>query len=280
MPPRTYCGNNANDLDVVNGTAVIGTRRGCLEKGKSIGNMQPADPRFLREYVPIDDTKVYCGNYEAKPDGYDRFGKLDECFRKGIGVGKRLKALAVLGGAPGAPPPPGPPAGPPPAGPPPGPPAGPHPPGPPAGPHPPGPPAGGFGNGVVRIGIVRMPRYGCGDTAASASPKGAPTGAPKSAPTDILTAAPKSAPTDIPQPPHEQHEEKEMAKQIIKWGLFLFLCVAIFVAKPYFLDDPDPSSGCDSSTSSPSDHTTKPRSVVRYTALFALLFLLFLVIDL
>ena len=113
MPPRLYCGNNANHSDVVNGTAVIGNRRGCLEKGKYVGYQQAPDPSFLRAYVPIDDTKKYCGNYEVMPGGYDRFGGLYECFLKGMGVGKRLKAVDVLGGGagpPGVPPgvPPGP----------------------------------------------------------------------------------------------------------------------------------------------------------------------------
>ena len=101
MPPRLYCGNNANHPDVVNGTAVIGNRRGCLEKGKFIGYQQAADATFLREYVPIDDTRKYCGNHEVMPAGYDRFGGLYECFLKGMGVGKRQKAVDVLG--PGGP---------------------------------------------------------------------------------------------------------------------------------------------------------------------------------
>lgn len=100
MPPRLYCGNNAHHADLMNGTAVIGTRRGCLEKGKFVGLAQPPDPAFLQPYVPIDDTRKYCGNHDHMPPGYDRFGGLYECFLKGVGVGKRQRAVGGGGGLP------------------------------------------------------------------------------------------------------------------------------------------------------------------------------------
>lgn len=87
-----YCGNNANHPDLLNGKKTVGTRYGCLLKGKSFGFEQPIDENFLKPYVPIDNTKKYCGGANLLPDGYDRFGGLYECYLKGIGVGKKLKA--------------------------------------------------------------------------------------------------------------------------------------------------------------------------------------------
>lgn len=87
-----YCGNNANNPSLVNGTKVLGTRYACLKKGKAFGYAQPVDPNFLVPYQPIDPTKKYCGNNNILPDGYDRFGNLYECYLKGVGVGKKLKA--------------------------------------------------------------------------------------------------------------------------------------------------------------------------------------------
>lgn len=87
-----YCGNNANHPDLLNGKKTIGTRYGCLLKGKSFGFEQPVDENFLKPYIPIDKTKKYCGGSNVLPNGYDRFGGLYECYLKGIGVGKKLKA--------------------------------------------------------------------------------------------------------------------------------------------------------------------------------------------
>ena len=87
-----YCGNNANNPSLTNGTKVLGTRYGCLKKGKIFGYAQPVDPDFLVPYQPIDTTKKYCGNNDILPDGYDRFGNIYECYLKGVGVGKKLKA--------------------------------------------------------------------------------------------------------------------------------------------------------------------------------------------
>ncbi len=87
-----YCGNNANHPELLNGTKILGTRYSCLQKGKLNGYSQPVDPNFLLPYQPIDTTKKYCGNSVNLPVGYDRFGGLYECYLKGMGVGKKLKA--------------------------------------------------------------------------------------------------------------------------------------------------------------------------------------------
>jgi len=87
-----YCGNNANNPSLTNGTKVLGTRYKCLQKGKRFGYAQPVDPNFLVPYQPIDTTRKYCGNSSVLPDEYDRFGNLYECYLTGVGVGKKLKA--------------------------------------------------------------------------------------------------------------------------------------------------------------------------------------------
>jgi hypothetical protein len=91
-----YCGNNAYHPDLLSGDRTLGTRYTCLQKGKDNGYSQPADPNFLLPYQPIDATKKYCGNKAALPVGYSRFGGLYECYLKGMGVGKKLKAQAGI----------------------------------------------------------------------------------------------------------------------------------------------------------------------------------------
>ena len=90
------CGNNAYHPDLLSGDRALGTRYTCLQKGKDNGYSQPADPNFLLPYQPIDATKKYCGNKAALPVGYSRFGGLYECYLKGMGVGKKLKAQAGI----------------------------------------------------------------------------------------------------------------------------------------------------------------------------------------
>jgi hypothetical protein len=87
-----YCGNNAKHPDLLNGTKILGSRYECLNKGKTLGYSQPFDPTFLLPYEPIDKTKKYCGNANILPNEYDRFGGLYECYLKGLGVGKKMKA--------------------------------------------------------------------------------------------------------------------------------------------------------------------------------------------
>jgi hypothetical protein len=91
--PYIYCGNNALHPDLANGRAVIGTKHRCLKKGFGAGYYSPVDLNFLNEYRPIDNRKVYCGNQENVPEGYDRHGNLPSCFQKGFASGKRKKAM-------------------------------------------------------------------------------------------------------------------------------------------------------------------------------------------
>ena len=90
-----YCGNNANNRRVVNGELVIGNRYDCMRKGVGQGLYMPYDHSYLDEYIPIDNTRVYCGNKRNLPEGYNRFGGLHECFVKGVGVGRRKKAVKI-----------------------------------------------------------------------------------------------------------------------------------------------------------------------------------------
>lgn len=94
-----YCGNNGINRDLVNGNKVIGTRYTCMKKGVGIGLNMPVDPDYLSGYVPIDSTRVYCGNARRKPQGYDRMGNNPECLRKGVGQGKLIKARRQGAGA-------------------------------------------------------------------------------------------------------------------------------------------------------------------------------------
>ena len=90
-----YCGNNANNRSVVRGERVIGTRFDCMRKGVGQGLHMPYDSTYLDDYLPIDNTRSYCGTEEKLPEGYDRFGNLHECFVKGVGVGRRNKAVKI-----------------------------------------------------------------------------------------------------------------------------------------------------------------------------------------
>lgn len=88
-----YCGNNALNPQVTSGQVALGTRYSCMRKGIGRGMNLPYDPNYLAPYTPIDNTKIYCGNDLLLPDGYDRFGSLPECLQKGVGIGKRERAL-------------------------------------------------------------------------------------------------------------------------------------------------------------------------------------------
>jgi hypothetical protein len=90
-----YCGNNANNRRVTRGELVIGDRYGCLKKGIGQGLYMVYDNSYLDEYVPIVNTRVYCGQNVNLPEGYDRFGGLHECLIKGVGVGRRQKAVKI-----------------------------------------------------------------------------------------------------------------------------------------------------------------------------------------
>lgn len=63
-----------------------------MKRGVNVGLNQPHDPDYTLAYDPIDPTRIYCGDADQLPDGYDRFGYAHECLQKGVGVGKTLKA--------------------------------------------------------------------------------------------------------------------------------------------------------------------------------------------
>ncbi|CCV02510.1 Serine/threonine protein kinase [Armadillidium vulgare iridescent virus] len=88
--PETYCGNNAKDEGLTNGTKVLGNRFQCLRKGIGRGLNEPIFT-YSEEYEPIENIKVYCGNNANLPRDKDRFGTRDECLRKGFAVGQKQK---------------------------------------------------------------------------------------------------------------------------------------------------------------------------------------------
>jgi hypothetical protein len=88
-----YCGNNALDSDIVNGTSQLGTRYSCMRKGIGTGLNLPYDAKYAGKYEPIDNRKIYCGNGDNLPEGYDRLGNLSQCLQKGVAIGKRQRAL-------------------------------------------------------------------------------------------------------------------------------------------------------------------------------------------
>lgn len=85
-----YCGNNQRHPDLISGEKRLGTRYECFKKGVGVGLNLPVDTSYIARYVPIDRTKIYCGNRRRRPDGYDKLGNLGECLRKGVGVGKKI----------------------------------------------------------------------------------------------------------------------------------------------------------------------------------------------
>jgi len=87
-----YCGNNARHSSLRSEEKKIGTRYTCLKRGFGIGFHLPYDPEFARRFVPIDKRKIYCGNSEVLPEGYDLFGNNPRCFQVGIGAGKASRA--------------------------------------------------------------------------------------------------------------------------------------------------------------------------------------------
>ena len=89
-----YCGNNRLFPDLVNGTLELGTRYKCLRKGYGKGFNMPVDPNYLNnQYDPIDRTRLYCGDNPDLPAGYDRHGNLVHCLQRGVGLGKKQKAI-------------------------------------------------------------------------------------------------------------------------------------------------------------------------------------------
>lgn len=90
---RIYCGNNALHPDLISGVAIAGSKFRCMKKGYGAGYYGPIDLTVLNDYRPIDDRKIYCGNKDNIPAGYDRHGNAPSCFQKGFYVGKRARAL-------------------------------------------------------------------------------------------------------------------------------------------------------------------------------------------
>jgi hypothetical protein len=88
-----YCGNNAKHPDLEDGSRRIGTRSECFRKGLKNGLALPVDELFTKPYEPINKEKKYCGDDEKMPYGFDRPGGLHECYLKGVGTGKRKKAM-------------------------------------------------------------------------------------------------------------------------------------------------------------------------------------------
>jgi hypothetical protein len=85
-----YCGNNARDEGLRDGSKILGTRYQCLKKGIGRGLNEPIFA-YSDEYEPIEDIKVFCGNGNTLPQNKDRFGTRDECLRKGFAVGQKQK---------------------------------------------------------------------------------------------------------------------------------------------------------------------------------------------
>lgn len=94
----TYCGNNNSNPRLIHngGDHIIGSRHQCLKKGIGLGIHMPIDPSYNGPYNPIDQRKFYCGDNAMLPPGYDAFGTLQQCFTKGVGVGRRKIALGVI----------------------------------------------------------------------------------------------------------------------------------------------------------------------------------------
>jgi hypothetical protein len=86
----TYCGNNAREIGLVNGTKQLGTRYQCFKKGVGKGLNTPI-LKYDVVYQPIDDVNIFCGNGDVLPNNKDRFGTRTECMRKGFGVGQKQK---------------------------------------------------------------------------------------------------------------------------------------------------------------------------------------------
>nr|QEA08331.1 putative protein 378R [Iridovirus Liz-CrIV] len=88
---QLYCGNNARDEGLINGTKILGTRYQCLKKGIGKGLNEPI-LKYNNDYEPIENVRIYCGN-GALPNNKDRFGTRDECLRKGFAVGQKQKYI-------------------------------------------------------------------------------------------------------------------------------------------------------------------------------------------
>ncbi len=90
-----YCGGY-NSIPSSRHYTRIGTRNECLQKGIGVGKfMSEAEKKDIksksRSRTRQNEPKLYCGRSNDLPDGYDRFGKRNECLKIGVGVGVRIE---------------------------------------------------------------------------------------------------------------------------------------------------------------------------------------------
>jgi len=83
-----YCGNNG----AATGGKPIGTKHQCLKVGIGKGLYLPCEKSYGGAYDPIDDRKMYCGDKQGIPAGYDIMGSPSLCLKVGIGLGKAQRA--------------------------------------------------------------------------------------------------------------------------------------------------------------------------------------------
>lgn len=86
-----YCGNNALEPTLLDGSKRIGTRRECFRIGVGRGIHLPYDPKYNGPHQPINDENIYCGDGPL-PANRTRNGSIPSCLQKGIGIGKSIKA--------------------------------------------------------------------------------------------------------------------------------------------------------------------------------------------
>ena len=94
MSELIYCGAY-NRIPSSRHYSRAGTRRECLQKGIGLGKfMSEGEKKEIKEKSRSNsrgqDPKLYCGSSHTLPDGYDRFGKINECLKIGVGVGVRI----------------------------------------------------------------------------------------------------------------------------------------------------------------------------------------------
>ncbi|HIB77992.1 MAG TPA: hypothetical protein EYO58_10365 [Flavobacteriales bacterium] len=85
---NVYCGNNR----AATGGRPIGTRSRCLRVGIGKGMSLPCTSSYNETYQPIDTRRFYCGNQLILPNNYTDMGSPALCLKKGIGIGKVMKA--------------------------------------------------------------------------------------------------------------------------------------------------------------------------------------------
>ena len=96
---KIYCGNNRNHPDVRNGNSIFGTPYRCMQKGYMFGRHHlPVDPTYADDYEQHMPRRIWCGKETLSPEQlrgrrYDINGTLPECYRYGLGAGRRRKAL-------------------------------------------------------------------------------------------------------------------------------------------------------------------------------------------